>query len=608
MTETFFGYIDTTQDVLLIFEGCRRGLLPRVCRRLQEKERRMIRSGSVFVFDEKESGIKRWTDGLVWSPSRILGNFLIYRELDKKLPGDRKLSLPSYDTRRRSIGTDQSGLTAEITVNGRERRLVGSLSDSYRFRKDGLIKKTMSIVVNGISQHLISYYHPNDIRNSRLRTPSAVPELASLEISPDLLIKQNFRIPPVVEPSYDQNGISSLTGLLSPVDTMASSYSSDKRVHSFRSMSLGSLHPLNGNFPNPGSNSHSRPDVGLTQMIYNSSLGPQRIDMNGNNSNSAKLTNNLSAYYGNGQSFIYNTGCQPLPSPSSMTSSPNTPMLSPVRHSFPQQNRSYPITTPANSSGLLQRLNGRNSYDMMTMQPDRSQSQSIHPHMIPDTNMYNSNERVKIENIQDPHENQGFSSSPNIGQLLNPVNPLNTTTSLIKSKIHMNDTNQQQPFFQSIGMTTNTIASNNSNNNSTTNYSDMSSMLNSRSTPYNTKSSLIQNTSHPTHDHLMQHNISTSDNGNSMHNTIPNNSNNCNNGSSNSSLHNGDHGNHGYNSTYNFYNQRQSILNNTHPVTDNTMIPIYRNGIVHSSSSMYDNAQSLRETGPEHGMEPLMLK
>lgn len=62
MTETFYGYIDTTQDVLLIFEGCRRGLLPRVNRRLQEKERKLIRSGSVFVFDERESGKK----GLWW--------------------------------------------------------------------------------------------------------------------------------------------------------------------------------------------------------------------------------------------------------------------------------------------------------------------------------------------------------------------------------------------------------------------------------------------------------------------------------------------------------------------------------------------------------------
>lgn len=32
---------------------------------------------SCQVFDEGESGIKRWTDGLIWSPSRILSNFLV---------------------------------------------------------------------------------------------------------------------------------------------------------------------------------------------------------------------------------------------------------------------------------------------------------------------------------------------------------------------------------------------------------------------------------------------------------------------------------------------------------------------------------------------------
>ncbi|KAI7901811.1 Gti1/Pac2 family-domain-containing protein [Cokeromyces recurvatus] len=213
MTETFHGYIETTQDVLLIFEGCRRGLIPRVCRRLQEKERRMIRSGSVFVFDERESGIKRWTDGLVWSPSRILGNFLIYRELDKRVPGDKKLSISSHDARQRSYSADQSAMGGISTDRSRERRLVGSLSDSYRFRKDGLIKKTMSIIVNGVPQHLISYYLPSDIIANKLRTPSSVPELASLEISPDLLVKQNFRIPPMVEPSFDQNETTLTAGI-----------------------------------------------------------------------------------------------------------------------------------------------------------------------------------------------------------------------------------------------------------------------------------------------------------------------------------------------------------------------------------------------------------
>jgi hypothetical protein len=54
--ETFHGFIETTRDALLIFEACRRGVLPKISRRLQERERSTVGSGTVFVFDEKESG------------------------------------------------------------------------------------------------------------------------------------------------------------------------------------------------------------------------------------------------------------------------------------------------------------------------------------------------------------------------------------------------------------------------------------------------------------------------------------------------------------------------------------------------------------------------
>ncbi|KAF9567240.1 hypothetical protein EC968_003474 [Mortierella alpina] len=199
IVETFHGYIETTQDTLLIFEACRRGLLPRICRRLQEKERRIVQSGTVFVFDERESGIKRWTDGLVWSPSRILGNFLVYRELDKRNASGKKDASPID---RASRSGSSSDVESALEKN-KERALVGSLTNSYRFKKNGLVKKTMSIVVNGVSQHLISYYSKDDVLAGKLRTPSSVPELAGLEISPEFLMKQNFRIPPTVEQSYD---------------------------------------------------------------------------------------------------------------------------------------------------------------------------------------------------------------------------------------------------------------------------------------------------------------------------------------------------------------------------------------------------------------------
>ncbi|OZJ05628.1 hypothetical protein BZG36_01527 [Bifiguratus adelaidae] len=177
--ETFHGYVETTRDTLLLFEACHRAILPRVKRRLKDKERHIVRSGTVFVFDEKESGIKRWTDGLMWSPSRILGNFLIYRELDEKV--------------HTPIGRQRS-----MSAGSTERALVGSLVNSYKFKPGGLIKKTMSVVVAGVAQHLISYYAKEDVLSGVLWTPGSVPELASLEISP-VYLSQNFRIPPQME-------------------------------------------------------------------------------------------------------------------------------------------------------------------------------------------------------------------------------------------------------------------------------------------------------------------------------------------------------------------------------------------------------------------------
>ncbi|KAI9019541.1 Gti1/Pac2 family-domain-containing protein [Phycomyces nitens] len=315
MTETFHGYIETTQDVLLVFEGCRRGLLPRVRRRLQEKERKTIQSGSVFVFDERESGIKRWTDGFIWSPSRILGNFLIYRELDKRST-DKKLSLSSIsgtDARQRSYSADQTSSSsaaaaaaaaaADMTADrNRERRLVGSLSDSYKFRKDGLVKKTMAIVVNGVSQHLISYYNPEDIIQSKLRTPSSVPDLAGLEISPDLLVKHNFRIPPVVEPAFDES------------DQMQASHYpheyGDRRMNPnpLRSMSVGSVR----------TSEHFQNTVMPRQdMMYSSPYGQtqQRMDIDGPQKHSPPTMP-----YGNQPMSIMYTGGYPtgIPSPTAM--------------------------------------------------------------------------------------------------------------------------------------------------------------------------------------------------------------------------------------------------------------------------------------------------
>lgn len=139
------GWIETTGDALLILEAARRGLIPRVTRRLVDSERKMIASGSVFVFDEDESGIKRWTDGFFWSPSRILGNFLLYRETDKRGAGHRSIKadqeLNGESSDAQSLSRPRTDMASLAVDKHRERSLVGSLTNSYKFKPDGLMKK-----------------------------------------------------------------------------------------------------------------------------------------------------------------------------------------------------------------------------------------------------------------------------------------------------------------------------------------------------------------------------------------------------------------------------------------------------------------------------------
>lgn len=88
---TWRGYLRTTLDALIVLEACMQGRLSLVSRRPRSTEKPSIAaSGNVFIYEERSSGIKRWTDGVHWSPSRIMGRFLVYRELSESFPGGKR--------------------------------------------------------------------------------------------------------------------------------------------------------------------------------------------------------------------------------------------------------------------------------------------------------------------------------------------------------------------------------------------------------------------------------------------------------------------------------------------------------------------------------------
>jgi hypothetical protein len=163
--ETYHGHVRTPADAIILFEACRLGLLPRVQRRLSEKERQAIKSGSVFVWDEREAGMRRWTDGKSWSASRVSGSFLTYREMEGKRGGGV--------SSRAGKTPDSRGGSDDDPHDG-----VEEGPDGYRYKPDGLMKQSFSITTSqGQHLHLISYYARSHPTAPNLQQPSTDPAL-----------------------------------------------------------------------------------------------------------------------------------------------------------------------------------------------------------------------------------------------------------------------------------------------------------------------------------------------------------------------------------------------------------------------------------------------
>ncbi|KAJ7207022.1 Gti1/Pac2 family-domain-containing protein [Mycena rebaudengoi] len=164
----FYGAVETTMNALRLIHAARQGVIPRIT--------------PVFVFSVEESGIKRWTDGLLWSPSRIVGNFLVYREINE--------------------ANKQSRQPQETLPH--RRTIQGHASNTERFKPNGLIKKVNNHCNHRSSDlHLISYYTSSDQHSGKLKRPTSRPDIMNLPMDPRLFRATNFRVPPKVEKAPD---------------------------------------------------------------------------------------------------------------------------------------------------------------------------------------------------------------------------------------------------------------------------------------------------------------------------------------------------------------------------------------------------------------------
>jgi hypothetical protein len=227
---TYNGYIDTMLDALLVFEACRLGILEYTKQRPAAADRaKYIRSGSVFIWDENQTGIRRWTDGRRWSSSRPRGNFIIYRELcnsitsqssdqdeggdddslDKEVSSDHPVAGMSANDQNYVAGNDNINSSRlsiaaldSFASNGISRLYPNAAAPSpsaplgsaltssgclLPIKPGGLTKRALSLTTcDGKRLHLVSYYRPEDVVAGKLRVPSTDPRLAHIRIHANL--------------------------------------------------------------------------------------------------------------------------------------------------------------------------------------------------------------------------------------------------------------------------------------------------------------------------------------------------------------------------------------------------------------------------------------
>lgn len=181
---TYRGYIGTSKDALLIIQLAISGQLPIVSRRPKEKDRSTLaKSGNIYVFIEESSSIRRWTDGINWSPSRILGRFLIYRKLSKNGSSIRMNQMPV--TAYEMAGGDKVLKMAKYKSHSLPQPVIDEEFE------DGLVKKSISITIKENHEkktiHLVSYYLCNDVIRGILKSPTSDLNIYQTEISFNLM-------------------------------------------------------------------------------------------------------------------------------------------------------------------------------------------------------------------------------------------------------------------------------------------------------------------------------------------------------------------------------------------------------------------------------------
>ncbi|KAJ3394109.1 hypothetical protein HDU84_000137 [Entophlyctis sp. JEL0112] len=141
--ESWFGFVKDKADAVMLVEAVIAGSL-KALKMVPASAK--LRSGSVVIFAEShlQTQMTRWRDGESWSPSRIQGPFLLYREVEST--------------------KGKSGNGASQAEAAKCRFSTTSMRPNSRLVANGFAKRTITIVGSDNTKYrVISYFFPDDV-------------------------------------------------------------------------------------------------------------------------------------------------------------------------------------------------------------------------------------------------------------------------------------------------------------------------------------------------------------------------------------------------------------------------------------------------------------
>ncbi|TPX56797.1 hypothetical protein CcCBS67573_g09314 [Chytriomyces confervae] len=342
--ETFFGFVKEPTDALLIVEGCIRGILTSTDKTPIDLEEEIpIRSGSIVVFEESS---KRWRDGRRWSPSRVHGPFLLYREVEPTSTGpEPRKSKPTH-----ILDTRIPGLEPTYSCK--------TLKQNTRLVEEGLTKRTITLKGSDARRYrVISYYARQDVidmyvssskNEMGLVVPSETPQLNAL----------------LRDPSLEVNALLSESIDLEKYASEVVLAKKGRKEDSIKAVAK---------YASEGTSSTARP--------------PKRPRLGSNESGSAVgISGKESAKIhgrGGSRSSSIETGLNSSSSPTRSqvhTYQSSTYTSSDIGPSQPQRHSSHPMSPPRHSSKISDIINNNNKIDRPSQYPHYYPAAGTNPH------------------------------------------------------------------------------------------------------------------------------------------------------------------------------------------------------------------------------------